>query len=282
MRYILAVAVLTAFSTLRASAQSDAKLPELPTPAGQEPTMPAIPAPTSTYNAEPDKSSATPTPVPPPRPMTEEEIARLKQDENWLVEGMKKKQEEDAARQEKLKQEEPAKKNDANENTVLPGELSGFKPVLSGSSLASLNQSPNAEQNPNATKKNNSLVLPGALPNANSTTGTNPLKSTNTGTIQPILGPNRQTGMSENVANLNPGLGIAPLPQTGVKKLSSNTNFVPEGYADSWTKQQQQSSNPYKNLAPQAQKPVAPVPPAAPRPTFRDLTNTIPDPTQVR
>lgn len=270
-------AALALFAPFEIRAQSEVKLPELPAPAGPEAVMPVLPAPSSTYDPIPKIQAPAVDPAPPQRQMTEEEIQKLKEQENWLVEGMKKKQEEAALLAKKSsdlnskKDLEPAK---PKESTFQPGELSTFKPVVADSSLASLNLNPDPKGNKKKATDLNSLALPD-IPSA----GSNPLSSTNTSpVVQPILGPSRQPA-NPNVATLNPGLGVTPLPETGIKKISSNTNFIPEGYADSWTKQQQ---SPYSTLNPQANKPIPPPATVVPRPTFKDLANTIPDPTQVR
>lgn len=276
MKRILGSALLAAWSLSQGQAQTEAKLPELPAPAGPEAVMPVLPAPSSTYDSIPGSTLPAVTPAPPQRQMTAEEIQKLKDQENWLVEGMKKKQEEEAALLAKKSSELSSKKEmeakQPKESTFQPGELAGFKPVVTDSSLASLNlnqDSGNKKKIPNL----NDLSLAN-VPSS----GSNPLSTPTSGVVQPILGPSRQPA-NANVAALNPGLGIAPLPNTGIKKISSNTNFVPEGYADSWTKQQQ---SPYQTVTPQANKPIPPPPVVVPRPTFKDLANTIPDPTQVR
>jgi|GEM_PF-4678724 len=272
MKTILGTALLTVFTLAQTLAQSDPKLPELPAPAGSQAPTPNLPASTSPYDPIPQAFA----PSIPQRPISQEETERLKKDENWLVEGMLKKQEEDAAAAalQKKSLELKSKEIESNQPAFKPGDMAGFKPVLPNSSLSSLSMNDKDSTNSKANKKkisDQNTFTPDGIGG-----GSNPLTTSSAGIVQPILGPRRQI-LNENVNSLNPGLGIKALPETGIRKLSANTNFVPEGYADSSSQQQ----SPYQTTAPQAPKPLPPAT-LTTRPTFKDLKNTIPDPTQVR
>jgi hypothetical protein len=124
-----------------------------------------------------------------------------------------------------------------------------------------------------------SAVTPSGLPaqNPGDPITVNPLTSAPSGPIQPLLGPPRVSDLSTPT---QASISGPAAPGSNLRKLSSDPNFIPEGYNDPFALPEAgantaQTPSPYPQPLPNAAPPM-------PRPTYRDLRKTIPDPTDLR
>lgn len=238
-------------------------LSELPT------LMPSQPGPDSTL-VPATPSDPTPTRPPAPSPASTrpspEQLQAAQAERNWAVEAVKAKQEE-AARAAAEAESVPAilpgqtadeltraldPLTDLRESAEQPrstsGELGNFQPVIGTSPGRT---EPATTQNP---------VAPSA----------NPLTSTPSAPVRPLIGPPPTPEMTL------PTHGRSQPPNPNTVKLSSDPNFLPEGFADPLTRWEEEQAAAQARAAQTTQTLRTDEPR---RPTYQELRRRIPDPT---
>ncbi|MFQ3670167.1 MAG: hypothetical protein SNJ84_01765 [Verrucomicrobiia bacterium] len=243
-------------------AQQQAPSPELP----DLPSLnPLTPLPDSgIVPAAPTVPTPTPSPLPASAPPTREQIQAAEADRNWAVEAVKAKQEEAAARAAEasatvppvpgLEQDPLATALDPLADlreqtpspTARPGQLGTFQPAIGGVG---------SEQTTTT-----ATTQPTAQPAAN------PLTSTPSAPVRPIVGPPPTPEMTL------PTHGRSQPPGPNIVKLSSDPNFIPEGYVDPLGRLEQEQA------AAAATRPNPNSRPETVRPTYRDIRQRIPNP----
>ncbi|GAB4247654.1 MAG: hypothetical protein OHK005_13920 [Candidatus Methylacidiphilales bacterium] len=257
---------LFSFLAMAAYAQEQAPPPDLL----ELPSInPVVPMPdTGLVPATPPVPSSTPSPIPTGRQPTPEQLKAAEEDRNWAVNALKAKQEEAAARA--AESPSPAAplpgfdnqdaltraldpladlREGATPNPTTPGQLAPFQPVLPPPETPSTTEAgaPQVHQAP--------LI--------------NPLTSTPSGPVRPLVGPPPTPEMTL------PTQGRSQPPGPNAVKLSSDPNFMPEGYVDPLTRLEQERAAAQQWTA----QNLANTQPEVRRPTYRDLRQRIPDPT---
>lgn len=251
--------------TLAAYAQEQTPPPEFTDLPNIHPVLP-VPE-TALVPATPPLPIPAPPPPPAQPPPNPEQLKEAEAERNWAVNALKAKQEDAARASESSQQATPLPgfenqdelaraldpltdlRTSTSSDRTTPGQLGTFQPVLSP---------PTSVTNPEA-----------VVPEVNPSAMANPLTTTPSGPVRPLVGPPPTPEMTL------PSHGRSQPPTPNTVKLSSDPNFIPEGYVDPLTRLQQEQAAASQRTT----QALANSRPEPRRPTYRDLRQRIPDPT---